>query len=47
MERIKELIEKALKYEEESYMPHYGTLDNLRELLTLVNERIKDEKVSR
>jgi len=47
MKEIKELIEKTLKYEEESYMPHYGTIDNLRLLLTMAEERIKDEKVSR
>jgi hypothetical protein len=47
MEEIKELIEKTLKYEEESYMPHYGTIDNLRLLLTMAEERIDDEKVSK
>lgn len=47
MEEIKELIEKTLKYEEKSYMPHYGTIDNLRLLLTMAEERIDDEKVSK
>ena len=47
MKEIKELIEKTLKYEEESYMPHYGTIDNLRQLLNMINERITNEKVSR
>jgi len=49
MEEIKKLVLEALKYEEESYMPHYGTLDVLRRLVYIFEheERTDNEEVSK
>jgi len=45
-EKLIELVKKALKYEQESYMPHYGTIDNLQEILVTL-ERNHNEEISR
>jgi len=45
-EKLIELVKKALKYEQESYMPHYGTIDNLQEILVIL-ERNHNEEISR
>jgi hypothetical protein len=45
-EKLIELVKKSLKYEQESYMPHYGTIDNLQEILVAL-ERNHNEEISR
>lgn len=45
-DKLIELVKKALKYEQESYMPHYGTIDNLQEILVAI-ERDHNEEISR
>ena len=45
-EKLIELVKKALKYEQESYMPHYGTTKNLQEILVTI-EKDHNEEISR
>ena len=45
-EKLIELVKKALKYEQESYMPHNGTINNLQKILVTI-EKENSEKISR
>ena len=45
-EKLIELVKKALKYEQESYMPHHGTIKNLQEILVTI-EKVHSEEISR
>lgn len=45
-EKLIELVKKALKYEQESYITHYGTINNLQEILVTI-EKDHNEEISR